>query len=119
MRQTLTDYYIRFGTAFSFISQIALTACVWLSCTQWLWFTVERKSISVQGLNRSFGADTSIFDLFSWEMIRKNKLGFAMGLFAWYELHLIHQYSSSFSLFLSPPLPVSSSSVALVEVSKR
>ncbi|KAI9766942.1 MAG: hypothetical protein M1840_006239 [Geoglossum simile] len=74
---------IRFGTAFSFLAQIALTATVWLSYTQLLWDFVGEKEVTVKGLIAAFGADTSIFSLLNIEMVRKFRIGSSMALFAW------------------------------------
>jgi len=44
---------------------------------------VKEKEMTVEGLNKAFGADTSVFDLINWEILTKNKIGFAMAVFAW------------------------------------
>lgn len=79
----------RFGTAFSFISQISLTTSVWTVYTQLLWRTVAVQSteMSVTGYNAAFGADTSVFSLLNLEILSKMRLGSAMGLFAWWVLN--------------------------------
>ncbi|ROV98334.1 hypothetical protein VMCG_07140 [Cytospora schulzeri] len=74
---------LRLGTAFSFISQLALTACAWKSYTQWLWRAVQKKKWTVNGLNKAFGADTSPSSIASLEMIRNFKLGTLVAFFAW------------------------------------
>lgn len=75
---------LRFGTAFSFLAQISLGASVWTVYTQWLWRTVRRKDMTVGVFNSAFGADTSVWSLLNFEMLRKLRTGSAMALFAWH-----------------------------------
>ncbi|KAJ2898506.1 hypothetical protein MKZ38_003856 [Zalerion maritima] len=76
---------IRFGTAFSFIAQIALTGAVWIAYTQWLWRTIRSTTdgLSVNCLNKGFNADTSPWSLLSGETMRKFKVGSMMAAVAW------------------------------------
>jgi hypothetical protein len=71
----------RIVTAFAFISQIALTASVWLARTQWLWRSVKKTEMSVTGLNAAFGANTSVLALLIIEMLKKLKVA-VMAFFA-------------------------------------
>ena len=74
----------RYGTAFSFLAQITLSASVWTTYTQWLWRTVRRRELEVPLLNYMFGADTSILPLLHWKMLSEFRIGSIMALFAWY-----------------------------------
>ncbi|KAF2690445.1 hypothetical protein K458DRAFT_328836 [Lentithecium fluviatile CBS 122367] len=74
---------IRFGTAFAFLSQISLGACVWTCYTQWLWRTVKTKEMTVRALNHAFGAETSVLSLLDMEMLKKLRVGYFMAALAW------------------------------------
>lgn len=73
----------RYGTAFSFLAQLALTSSVWAAYTQWLWHAVLRKRWTVKGLNKAFSADVAPSSLLSREMFRNYTLGTVIGFFAW------------------------------------
>jgi hypothetical protein len=73
----------RFGTAFSFLTQITLAASVWSVYTQWLWRTVRQRDLTVSVLNAAFEADLSVLSLLNLEMLKKMRLGWVMALFAW------------------------------------
>ncbi|KAI9779693.1 MAG: hypothetical protein M1839_007191 [Geoglossum umbratile] len=90
----------RFGTAFAFLSQIALTAAVWLSYTQLLWGFVGKEEVTVKGLNAAFGADTSVFSLLNFEMLQKFRIGSSMALFAW--CLILPPFFTPATLFISP-----------------
>ncbi|KAI9767275.1 MAG: hypothetical protein M1839_004541 [Geoglossum umbratile] len=93
---------IRFGTAFSFLAQIALTATVWLSYTQLLWGFVGKEEVTVKGLNAAFGADTSVFSLLNFEMLRKFRTGSSMALFAW--CLILPPFFTPATLFIYPSM---------------
>lgn len=86
---TVAKYFVRFGTAFSFLAQISLGAAIWASYTRWLWRTVQRKEMTVGGLNAAFAADTSVLSLLNLEMLRKLRIGSVMAAFAWYRSPII------------------------------
>ncbi|CAN8101641.1 unnamed protein product [Discula destructiva] len=74
---------LRYGTAFSFIVQLSLTASSWTAYTQWLWRAVQKKQWTVNGLNKAFGADTAPSSLVNLEFLRKFPTGACMAFFAW------------------------------------
>jgi hypothetical protein len=79
----LPSSHHRIGTAFAFLGQIALTASVWHSYTQWLWRSVKETQMTVGGLNAAFGIDTSILSFLNVEMLWKVKVGSVMAFLAW------------------------------------
>ena len=72
--------------------------CVWITYMQWVWRTVIKTELTVNALNKGFGADTNVIDLLNWEMVKKNKVGFVMGMFAWYALSSINSKNILFLL---------------------
>jgi hypothetical protein len=72
----------RLGTAFAFLSQIALSASCWQTYTQWIWRSVK-KPLRVATLNDIFGADTSVLSFLNLDMLQNFKVGYAIALFAW------------------------------------
>jgi len=88
MYSLMTLIFPRYGTAFAFISQIALGASVWISFTQWLWKTLSErdKVMNVDGLNACFDADRSVFSLLNLEMLTKLRTGSLIAAFAWYRI---------------------------------
>jgi hypothetical protein len=73
----------RVGTAFAFLSQIALSASVWQTYTQWIWRSVKKNAMRMATLNDIFGADTSVLSFLNYDMIKKFKVGYAIAFFAW------------------------------------
>jgi hypothetical protein len=73
----------RIGTAFAFVSQIALTASVWQAYTQWIWRSVKKTPMDIETLNDIFGADTSVLPFLNLDMLRNFRVGYIIGVFAW------------------------------------
>jgi hypothetical protein len=82
------------GTAFAFISQIALTAGVWQSHVLWLWWSICKSCLTIRGLNAIFGADRSFLSLFNREILRNFRVGWLIAMFAWYGSFLLVVFTS-------------------------
>ncbi|KAK4215733.1 hypothetical protein QBC37DRAFT_116898 [Rhypophila decipiens] len=86
---------IRGGTAFAFLSQISLAAAVWEVYTQVVWNPDRIKliptrndktqglSMTMETLNKIFGADRSILWLANLAMFKTFTAGYLIALFAW------------------------------------
>ncbi|KAK3315414.1 hypothetical protein B0H66DRAFT_593988 [Apodospora peruviana] len=74
---------LRFGTAFAFLSQIALSASVWQTYTQWIWRSIRRLALKLATLNDIFGADTSVLWVRNYGMLRRFTVGYLIALYAW------------------------------------
>jgi hypothetical protein len=80
-RQIISD--LRHGTAFAFLTQLALTASVWTSYTQWLWRTVKKKQWTIDGLNKAFSVDLAPTSILNADMFRNFKIGTFIAFFTW------------------------------------
>lgn len=77
------QWAIRFGTAFAFLVEVPLAAAVSISQTQRAWTTVERKSVSIGGIDSIFAATRDIGSFMSWEMLSRAKLASLLALTCW------------------------------------
>lgn len=73
----------RFGIAFAFLTQSALTMSVGMAYTQRVWVTVKQNPMTLRGLDRVFSLQDDIFAFFSGEIVKKAKILSLLGICAW------------------------------------
>ena len=77
------QWAIRFGTAFAFLVEVPLTAAVSITQTQRAWTTVEKKPVSIGGINSIFAATRDLGSLVNWGMLSRAKLASLLALICW------------------------------------
>ncbi|MCJ1268563.1 hypothetical protein MMC22_008451 [Lobaria immixta] len=77
------QWAIRFGTAFAFLVEVSLATAVSIAQTQRAWTTVERKSVSIGGIDAVFAATRDLGSFMSWEMLSRAKLASLLALICW------------------------------------
>lgn len=77
------QWAIRFGTAFAFLVEVSLVAAVSIAQTQRVWTTLEKKSVSIGGIDSIFAATRDLGSFMSWEMWSKAKLASLLALLCW------------------------------------
>ena len=80
---TLTQTFRRWGTTFAYITQVSLVSSVGFAYTQWLFRTLKRTKVAVEGLDAAFSADATIVSLLHKEMLKKIKVGSCLALMIW------------------------------------
>lgn len=77
------EWNFRFGTAFAFLTKTMFAAAVGFAYNQHLWTTVRKKGITVEGLDAMFGALSNVLSFFSWDYIRRAKMGVILAGLTW------------------------------------
>lgn len=77
------QWAIRFGTAFAFLVEVPLAAAVSIAQTQRAWTTMERKSVSIGGIDSIFAATQDLASFMNWEMLSRAKLASVLALICW------------------------------------
>ncbi|KAF4631466.1 hypothetical protein G7Y89_g6667 [Cudoniella acicularis] len=77
------EWKVRYGTALAFVSKTTIAAAISLAYEEHLWKTLQKKAITIKGLDAAFLAFNNIVSLFNFEYIRNVKLGFALALLSW------------------------------------
>ena len=77
------QWAIRFGTAFALLVEVPLAAAVGIAQTQRAWTTVERKSVSIEGIDSIFASTRDLGSFVSWEMLSRAKLASLLALICW------------------------------------
>lgn len=77
------QWAIRFGTAFAFLVEVSLATAVSIAQTQRAWTTVEKKSVSIGGIDAVFAATRDLVSFMSWEMLSRAKLASLLALICW------------------------------------
>lgn len=77
------QWAIRLGTAFAFLVEVPLAAAVSIAQTQRAWTTLERKSVSIGGIDAAFAATRDLGSFMSWEMLSRAKLASLLALICW------------------------------------
>ncbi|MCJ1465827.1 hypothetical protein MMC07_004446 [Pseudocyphellaria aurata] len=77
------QWAIRFGSAFAFLVEVPLVAAVSIAQTQRVWTTLEKKPVSIGGIDSVIAATRDVGSLISWEMWSKAKLASLLALLCW------------------------------------
>lgn len=77
------QWAIRFGTAFAFLVEVSLATAVSIAQTQRAWTTMEKKSVSIGGIDAVFAATRDLGSFMSWEMLSRAKLASLLALICW------------------------------------
>lgn len=77
------QWAVRFGTVFAFLVEISLVAAVSIAQMQRAWSTVERKSVSIGGIDSVFAATQDLRSFMSWEMLSRARLASLLALICW------------------------------------
>ncbi|KAG0646652.1 hypothetical protein D0Z07_7475 [Hyphodiscus hymeniophilus] len=77
------QWALRWGTTFAYITQVCLVSSVGFAYTQWLFRTLKRTKVAVEGLDAAFSADSTIISLLHKEMLMKIKVGSLLALMIW------------------------------------
>lgn len=77
------QWAIRFGTAFAFLVEVPLAAAVSIAQTQRAWTTVEKKSVSIGGIDSIFAATRDLGSFVNGEMLSRAKLASLLALICW------------------------------------
>ncbi|PSR79068.1 hypothetical protein BD289DRAFT_375946 [Coniella lustricola] len=73
----------RYGIAFAFLAQSALTLSVGVAYTQRVWLTVKQNAFKLGTLDRLFSLQNDLFGFFSFEILGKAKVLCFLALCAW------------------------------------
>lgn len=87
----LCTKYLRFGTAFAFLSKTCLANATGIAYIQWVWRQCTQQAIQIRAIDAAFAVEQNIFMLFHPEFALK--LPFAAGLMVifWYFEHMINK----------------------------
>lgn len=89
----LQEWPIRLGSGFMFLVKSTFTAAVGTAYIQHIYTVFRKRPLSVRGIDSAFAAADSILKLASWELIRKVKAGFLLGLIVWFVFILLRSTS--------------------------
>ncbi|MCJ1464533.1 hypothetical protein MMC07_003146 [Pseudocyphellaria aurata] len=74
---------LRFGNVFSFLVKSCLAASAGIACVQWMWKTLRRSYITIEGIDAAFSAQENLLSLLNWEMLSKMRIGTFIALMTW------------------------------------
>ncbi|MCJ1467049.1 hypothetical protein MMC07_005671 [Pseudocyphellaria aurata] len=74
---------LRFGNVFSFLVKSCLAASAGIACVQWMWKTIRRSYITIEGIDAAFSAQENLLALLNWEMLSKMQTGTFIALVIW------------------------------------
>ncbi|MCJ1469699.1 hypothetical protein MMC07_008335 [Pseudocyphellaria aurata] len=74
---------LRFGNVFAFLVKSCLAASAGIACVQWMWKTLRRSYITIEGIDAAFSAPENLLSLLNWEMLSKIRIGTFLALVIW------------------------------------
>jgi hypothetical protein len=77
------QWQLRYGTAFAFFAKTCLAASISVAYQQHIWITMKRKSISISGINATFGAINDLFSFLNPSFLLNVKVGALLAALTW------------------------------------
>lgn len=77
------QWQLRYGTAFAFFAKTCLAASISVAYQQHIWTTMKRKSISISGIDATFGAINDLFSFLNSSFLLNVKVGAILAALTW------------------------------------